>query len=243
MAEVPKLVTIDPNGDTLLKLKDIRWKLPEWIDEATRFAPSVNGAGLPEATAAEAADKNDQCKHPDQVHFLVSSRQLRLVSTYFDAMFKRDYAESIADPTDGKYHIWATEWNPVALKHLMNMAHARVTDLPNCNTLDEVVEMALIVDYYGMREVPMHYVKNQYALMRAASKGHAITLGIFGHGPRAIKMMFLSLVFKGKSPLERTLELAMKASKGPLQELGLPLGNIPGMTSHYLAICDLTNRC
>jgi hypothetical protein len=128
MAEVPKLVTIDPNGDTLLKLKDIRWKLPEWIDEATRFAPSVNGAGLPEATAVEAAEKNDQCKHPDQVHFLVSSRQLRLVSTYFDAMFKRDYAESVADPTDGKYHIWATEWNPKALECLMNMAHARTTD-------------------------------------------------------------------------------------------------------------------
>jgi hypothetical protein len=241
MAEVPKLVTIDPNGDTLLKLKDIRWKLPEWIDEATRFAPSVNGAGLPEATAAEAADKNDQCKHPDQVHFLVSSRQLRLVSTYFDAMFKRDYAESVADPTDGKYHIWATEWNPKALECLMSMAHARTTDLSDSSTLDEVVEMALIVDYYGMREVPMRCVKNQYALKSAALNGRSIHGRLMGYGPQTIKAMFLSLVFKDKSLLERALGLAMKASKGPLQDLGLPLRNIPGTTLYYLTTCDQTD--
>jgi hypothetical protein len=104
-----------------------------------------------------------------------------------------------------------------------------------------VVELALIVNYYGMREVPSHYVKNQYARWSAALNRHNFHQRFMGYGPQTIKAMFLSLIFKDKSLLERTLELAMKASKGSLQELGLPLGSIPGMTSHYLTICDQTN--
>jgi hypothetical protein len=36
MAESTKLITIDANGDTILTLKDIHWKLPAWetsVDE------------------------------------------------------------------------------------------------------------------------------------------------------------------------------------------------------------------
>ncbi|KAH6875208.1 hypothetical protein BKA58DRAFT_454088 [Alternaria rosae] len=160
MAEHTKLITIDPNGDTLLKLKDIRWELPEWIDEATRFAPPVDVAEpVLEDTAAQVADESAQRKHPEEVHFLVSSRQLRLVSTYFDTMFKRNFAESVADSTDGKYHIWATEWNPEALERLMNIAHARSTGLRDHVNLDELAEMVLIVDYYDMHEAPYTHVK------------------------------------------------------------------------------------
>ncbi|KAI4714385.1 hypothetical protein J4E89_000065 [Alternaria sp. Ai002NY15] len=42
-----------------------------------------------------------------------------------------------------------------------------------------------------------------------------------------IKLMFLSYVFQRKEILQRATEIAKKHSKGPLQDLGLPLGDIP----------------
>jgi hypothetical protein len=45
---------------------------------------------------------------PDEVHLLVSSHQLKTVSNYFNKMFKEGLSETIADPTDRKYHICAS---------------------------------------------------------------------------------------------------------------------------------------
>ena len=232
MAEHTKLITIDPNGDTLLKLKGIRWELPEWIDEATRFAPPAETTEAPlENTATELADTSNQRKHPEEVHFLVSSRQLRLVSTYFDAMFKRDFAESVADSKDGKYHIWATEWNPTALEQLLIVAHARSTGLNDHVYFNETVEMALIIDYYDMREAPYTHFKKCFLRW-----GGNDSYSIARHrilGSDVVKRMFLSYVFQSNEVLGRAIEIAKKHSKGPLQDLGLPLGNIPGKTVHH----------
>ena len=242
MAEHTKFITIDPNGDTLLKLKNIRWKLPEWIDEETRFRQPVDVTGLAlEDIEAEGADESDQRKHPEEVHFLVSSRQLRLVSTYFDTIFKKNFTESVPNPEDGKFHIWADEWNPNALGRLLNIAHAQISDIPNCSLLIEVVEMALIVDYYDMHQAPHRYVKDQFSLWTSVlgpgnKRGRSLA---FGH--EAIKMMFLSFVFKDVMFLKHTTGVAMKNSKGPLQDLGLPLGDIPGTVAHLSTVCNLTN--
>jgi len=242
MAEHTKLITIDPNGDTLLKLKDIRWELPQWIDEATRFAPPVDVTGLAlEDTEAEVADEDDQRTEPEEVHFLVSSRQLRLVSTYFDAMFKRDFAESVADSTDGKYHIWATEWNPEALEWLMKVAHARSPGVRSYYNIDELVQMALIVDYYDIHELPYFYVKEKLALQRARREQRISSGNTPSFGHQAVKMLFLSVVFKEETLLEEMISLAMKFSKGPLQDLGLPLGEIPSKMMVYLIVCDRAN--
>ncbi|KAI4685090.1 hypothetical protein J4E81_008902 [Alternaria sp. BMP 2799] len=226
MSEHTELITIDPNGDTLLKLKDIRWELPEWIDEATRFAPPAEiTESSDKDTAMEGADESGQRKHPEEVHFLVSSRQLRLVSTYFDSMFKREFAESVADSTDGKYHIWATEWNPTALEQLLIVAHARNTGVNENVSFEEVVDMALIVDYYDMHETPYTHAKRHST--RWWGNGNYRLMPEGGVHGKVIMWMFLSKVYKRDHGLRRTIEIAKKYCKGPLQDLGFPLGNIP----------------
>lgn len=238
MAEHTKLITIDPNGDTLLKLKDIRWELPEWIDEATRFAPTVDIFGFAlDDTASECANESDQRENPEEVHFLVSSRQLRLVSTYFDMMFEKNFAESVADFADGRYHIWATEWNPKALERLMNIAHARSVGVAEY-TLDELVEMALIIDYYDVHEAPYDHVKDHIS---GTSTGYCAPAPKTAFGSKVIKWMFLSYVFQQDHVLETATELAKKHSKGPVQDLGLPLGDIPGEMAYYPFIHNLAN--
>ncbi|KAI4658726.1 uncharacterized protein J4E79_006484 [Alternaria viburni] len=227
MAEHTKLITIDPNGDTLLKLKDIRWELPEWIDEATHFAPPAEiTESSHEDTAAEGAEESDQRKHPEEVHFLVSSRQLRLVSTYFDNIFKKNFAESVADPADGRYHIWATEWNPTALEQLLIVAHARNTGVNENVSFDVVVDMALIVDYYDMHETPYTHAKRLFTRWWGNGTYRSLMPESVLHG-KVIRWMFLSKVYKDNHISRRTIEIAKKHSKGPLQDLGLPLGNIP----------------
>ena len=227
-----KLITIDPNGDTLLKLKDIRWELPEWIDEATHFAPPAEiTESSHEDTAAEGAEESDQRKHPEEVHFLVSSRQLRLVSTYFDNIFKKNFAESVADPADGRYHIWATEWNPTALEQLLIVAHARNTGLKDHVDLNETVEMALIIDYYDMRDAP--YAHSKKCSLRWGGNNHYSRAANHILGSNFVKRVFLSYVSQSNEVLGRAIDIAKKHSKGPLQDLGLPLGNIPGEIAHH----------
>jgi hypothetical protein len=75
---------VDPNGDTLLILKNPKWELPAW-----KTAPQAHTADHQaeiDHAIEEAAD--DMTAKPDEVHILVSYRQLRIVSVYFDNMFK-----------------------------------------------------------------------------------------------------------------------------------------------------------
>ena len=153
------------------------------------------------------------------------------MSTYFDNIFKKNFAESVADPADGRYHIWATEWNPTALEQLLIVAHARSTGLNDHVYFNETVEMALIIDYYDMREAP--YAHSKKCSLRWGGNNHYSRAANHILGSNFVKRVFLSYVSQSNEVLGRAIDIAKKHSKGPLQDLGLPLGNIPGEIAHH----------
>jgi hypothetical protein len=119
-----KLYEIDPNDDTLIVLNNPNTALLEW---KTREYSS-EGAELQEAPeqdneSTEVEERAENASH--EVRFLVSSRQLRIVSPYLDNMFKQEYTETIPYPEDGLYHVQAEGWSDEALAVVLSTVHVQ----------------------------------------------------------------------------------------------------------------------
>jgi hypothetical protein len=82
MAESAKVIEIDPNGDTLIILKDPNTALLEWKtrEETSKDTERQEAREQDEGRAEDAESREDVSL---EVWFLVSSRQLRIVSPYF----------------------------------------------------------------------------------------------------------------------------------------------------------------
>jgi hypothetical protein len=200
---------VDPNGDTWLIIKNPKWELPAWI--TTPATPNDN------TNAAEENFGNDQAIKPDEVHILVSSRQLRIVSAYFDNMFKGSYKETQLSSVDGKYHISADGWNPDALKLAMNIAHVQVKAIPDKIALTTLVELVVVTDYCVMEAAVAIYTK-RWVDQHFKDEEDYVTL----YGVTSTLLMFLAAKFKVVDMFSNTASLAMQESVGPLQDLGLP---------------------
>ena len=160
MAENPKLITIDPNGDMLIILKDPDTAQLKWRDESgsvdNRIAQAeaeaeaeVGAEAAKETTETEAAQDEQE---PSAIHYLVSSRQLRIVSPYFENMFKRNYDETVPDSRDSLYHVQAQQWNPEAFTVMLNIAHLQLSAIPKRISLKLFAGLFVVADYYRMED-------------------------------------------------------------------------------------------
>jgi hypothetical protein len=104
------------------------------------------------------------------VRFLVSSRQIRIVSPYFDNMLKGRYGESVPNPDDGLYHIMAEGWCSEAMEVVLNIAHVQVKRIPDCIPLQLFVKILVIVDYYQMQDTIASHAKLWMLQLEGVSK-------------------------------------------------------------------------
>jgi hypothetical protein len=193
---------VDPNGDTLLIIKDPKWELLAWKTSS--------------ATQNDSTDTAGEASKPDEVHILVSSRQLRIVSAYFDNMFKGNYKETQPGSFKGKSYISADGWNPDALKLAMNIAHVQVNAIPDKIALTTLVELIVVTDYYDMERAVAVYTKpwvDQH--LKEAFK-------VNSYGVESTLLLFLASKFNNADVVTQKARLAVQESAGPIQDLGLP---------------------
>jgi hypothetical protein len=200
---------VDPNGDTWLIIKNPKWELPAW--KTTPAAPNDDTNTAGEDVGNEILTK------PNEVHVLVSSRQLRIVSAYFDNMFKGSYKETQLGSFDGKYHISADGWNPDALTLAMNIAHVQVKEIPDKIALTTLVELVVVTDYYAMEPAVAIYTKRWVDQHFEDEEDYVTSYEV-----TSTLLMFLAAKFKVVDMFSNTASLAMQESVGPLQDLGLP---------------------
>jgi hypothetical protein len=100
-------------------------------------------------------DKPDQEPHiPDPIVFRVSSDRLQYLPGYFGAMFsKRNKWVETQKFENGMRRVKATGHNPRALEHFLNIAHGNEANLPSKITLQELMHIAFITDYYGLHDL------------------------------------------------------------------------------------------
>jgi len=95
----------------------------------------------------------------NEVRFLVSSRQLRIVSPYFDNTFKRDYSETVPCLKDGLYHVQAQHWSKEAFGVILSISHQQVKAIPKEVTPALFAHILMAADYYQMGDVLAIYAE------------------------------------------------------------------------------------
>ncbi|KAF2263258.1 hypothetical protein CC78DRAFT_545097 [Lojkania enalia] len=131
-----------------------------------------------------------------EIHYRVSSGQLKITSVFFQHLFKTGYKETIPDESDGLFHIEALDWDVDAMLIVLNIMHAR----------NELVDRKLDL---------LTLVKVAVILKRAPLPR--------SYGPDSIMWIFVSSVFADRDVLKRMTALAARQSLGPFQTLGLPI--------------------
>ncbi|KAI4658727.1 uncharacterized protein J4E79_006485 [Alternaria viburni] len=169
MASEAKLVTIDPNGDTLIILENPKtWLLDPTLgqqlevkDDADSDVDSNSDSSIAHSATEDASHDsaaNESSSQP-AVKFLVSSRQLRIVSSYFDSIFKGGYNETLPNPDDGLYYIKAEDWDAEAMEVIMDIVHVQVKRIPEYVSLELFVKILVLVDYYHMQDAIASHAK------------------------------------------------------------------------------------
>ncbi|PQK14208.1 hypothetical protein BB8028_0004g11380 [Beauveria bassiana] len=157
---------IEECGDLLLILRP-RTKPLAWQVETTGTEPQTPQNQVLESTKNPAGDVNDEESHGDDAEiqpehkFLVSSHILRHASQVFrkDLDPSGPWRQPEIQP-DGLRHKNLDGFDPKALKHVLDLIHFRNDRVPDKLEMEELAEVAVIVDYFQCHEAMRFVVKS-----------------------------------------------------------------------------------
>lgn len=183
-------------------------------------APGVDGGvENPSVEAAEPASEPIKSED-DEIRYLVSSRHLMLASPWFRRTLTREgFIEALKDPSDGRYHIEAQDWDEEALLILLNIFHVRTRQVPATVSLEMLAKIAVLVDYYELEraEVMERDTRDWIAHVRRS-------VAIPSSYCRDLMLWIcISRVFCMSEEFEKATAVAIKGSAGWIQTLGLPI--------------------
>ncbi|CAN9252145.1 unnamed protein product [Alternaria alternata] len=215
MTEESELITIDPNGDMLIILKDPNTALLEWKEDKELLKEMIAQAA---AEATETANNSEVApleRELPKTRYLVSSRQMRIVSPYSQNMFKFSYGETVPVFEDDLHHVQAQGWNPEAFAVVLNVAHIQLQAIPKKVSLASFAWLYVIADCYQIEGVlglfTLGWLKQlkQQPMPRAYSK-------------ELVLWMFLSMKLQDMKTFDNMALIATRNSCYPIQFLDLP---------------------
>jgi len=160
---LPQLVTVDPDGDLLLLLREPSQDIS---------TDTANGDAEQENASNEAAinghntgigklgmeDKVADREDGSGLHLLVSSKHMMLVSPVFRAMLQHNFKEGATLRSQGKVEIPLPDEEPRAFQILVDIIHCRLGMVPLSIDLDLLTHIAVLVDKYQMPTVVQVFI-------------------------------------------------------------------------------------
>ncbi|KAH7122733.1 hypothetical protein B0J11DRAFT_532172 [Dendryphion nanum] len=182
--------------------------------------PSVDG-GVENSIVGPAEPASEPTKlEDDEIHYLVSSRHLMLASPWFRRTLTREeFIEASKDPSDGLYHIPASDWDEEALLILLNVFHVRTRQVPTTVSLEMLAKIAVLVDYYELEnaEVMERDIRVWIADVRRSVEFPS------SYCRDLMLWICISRVFQMSVEFEKATAMAIKGSEGCIQTLDLPI--------------------
>ncbi|KAL5411204.1 hypothetical protein PMIN04_010326 [Paraphaeosphaeria minitans] len=218
---------IDPFADTIIVLKRPCRNFAPWNEALTLYNTDLAEpeeeqpicTKISEEGRAEPAFELTKSED-DDIHYLVSSRHLMLASPWFRRTLTREeYIEASKDPSDGRYHIPASDWDEEALLILLNIFHVRTRRIPATVSLEMLAKIAVLVDYYELEdaEVMERDVRDWIAQLRC-------NIPVPSFYCRDLMLWIcISRTFHMSEEFEKVTALAIKGSEGWIQTLDLPI--------------------
>jgi hypothetical protein len=230
----------DPDGDIILVLRRLSPVFAVW-DETHGYPPDK---AHPTPTDHELAhpspaistplgeDSDDELVQPPEadddelvledgstepitVEMRVSSRHLILASSYFRKMLKGNWKESNGLKSQQCFRIEVEDWDPDAMRIIMDIIHGRTRNVPKSIDLEMLAKIAVIVDYYEYFEV----VEIFSDIWIKAFKRIVPT----AYSRDTMLWVCISWVFHKPHLFETATGAALKYSEGPVQTMELPI--------------------
>ncbi|RJE23248.1 hypothetical protein PHISCL_04405 [Aspergillus sclerotialis] len=201
----------DPKGDTVLTVippKKTGTYTPKVLismqDESILGTPASPQSRSPEVKASP----DDLLRlDPAVRRFRVSSRHLILASGYFEQRLKGYWSEE----TDLKI----TGADPNSVGILLNIMHGRTRSVPRRVNLDQLTDLAVLVDYFQCLETVQAFgdwwmealkpsIQNEYYLQTA-------------------RWIYVSWVFRNDEIFNTVTRIAQRKGKGDMITFGIPI--------------------
>ncbi|KAF5976505.1 hypothetical protein FCOIX_7081 [Fusarium coicis] len=145
---------------------------------------------------------------------LVSRKHLELASSVFKNMLTGSFPEGKADPS-GFRLIKTSDWDPEALKIILTIMHGYNRDVPRSLSLEMLVKVAMIIDYYDCLESVEPYTDIWLEGLRPELPKV--------YGRDCILFLFISWVFSEPIMFEKMTELALRHSQKLVEAEDFPL--------------------
>ncbi|TGO06991.1 hypothetical protein BTUL_0362g00030 [Botrytis tulipae] len=178
-------VTIDPDGDLLLVLNErkrnnsLKRKIGGMGTGMEMVATTVDDSGIGDEIVGdgevgvletveedadgnvnvnEIAEKEKNKKELKEIHMLVSSKHMVLVSPVFKAMLQwSNFKEGYAMKAHGKVEVPLPDDDPDAMRILVDIVHCHHKDVPRKVKLSLLTHLAILVDKYRLHEAVQIY--------------------------------------------------------------------------------------
>jgi hypothetical protein len=126
--------------------------------------------------------------------------------------------EAVKDPSDGRYHISARDWDEEAFLILLSISHVRTRQVPATVSLELLAKIAVLVDYYKLAgaEVMERELSGWIAHLRRDPIPSSYDRDL-------MLCICVSQVFTMSKEFEMATAVAVRESRGHLQTLDLPV--------------------
>lgn len=214
---------IDPNGDTLLILRNPNapfaagdanvW--PNAIQKYRSESLRRNERVLVELAKSE-RPTTDSTR---EIHFQLSSKHLTLTSEYFRGLMANNWREA-SSSRDFAYSVTAEDWDETALLMVMNTIHCQTAEIPRVVDPELVAKIAVIVDYYQCHKAVSFYA---VTWIKNFDTKH---ISSCSYGRKLLLRLFISCVFVYNSEFQLSGKIILYECRGPIHSLGLPFPQI-----------------
>lgn len=195
------------------------------FEESTTVPSSSSQATIPTDSITDASTDVEVNDAEGSIRYYVSSRHLILGSSYFRrALSDGKWAESEREKQDKLFHIRAKDSRSDVFLILLNIFHLQNRKVPRKISLDNLAEIAVLVDYYECAEA-IEVFSNIWIedLKVTAPIPHTYCRDL-------ILWICVSRVFGLADQFKNATRVAITQCSGPMNNLDLPLSNVPGKT-------------
>ncbi|KAE8327617.1 hypothetical protein BDV39DRAFT_175370 [Aspergillus sergii] len=195
---------LDPKGDIFLILDNVSQDLPlnlRNIITSPGWPDGLNNPAPPESHQNTIWKPADEGRAPRRrLQIRASSKHLILACPQFERSLQDGFQEGTALKATGRLEFPVQDWEAIPFLILMLIIHHRSRMVPRQLSLDRIVEMARLVDYYECYEAVEPFVDSW--LISQQLKSLSSKYWIPGSVGSAEKWIFISWVFNEAKPFK-----------------------------------------
>jgi hypothetical protein len=234
----PGKVIVDPNADTIIVLRDQGAYVAVWDDAAEFPRPPfvLPGTVSNDLTADdsetvvkeerdcgsdefEGKNPESEAQAENETRFHVSSRHLKLASTYFHKNLSDRWDQHERDEK-GRVLLSEVGWSKGAFARLMCVIHGRTRAVPRTLALKDLAETAHMVNYYDCAEVVEVY--SVVWIQHLKDTGYTP----MSYGMDLVLWLCVAWVFGEEHVFNELTKVAMFQCRSGMQIMGLPIPEI-----------------